>query len=135
MRAESQRGGAEPLQLITVSDRRAPAAPSRRALWVVPLVLAGIAGGFVAGRTTAPTKQVIVTVTLPATTALTTSIAHTTTAPPVAPAATTVAAAPVATAAAPIPTTAAPAATTPPPAPETAAEAAATEPPVVSSTA
>jgi hypothetical protein len=134
LRAESQRGGAEPLQLITVSDRRAPAAPSRRAWWVVPLLLAGIAGGFAAGRVTAPTKQVIVTVTLPATTAQPTSTARTTVGPTLAPAATTVGA-PVAITAAPVPTTPVPADTTLLPAPETVAEAAATEPPVVSSTA
>ena len=129
LRAESQRGGAEPLQLITVSDRRAPAAPSRRAWWVAPLVLAGIAGGFAAGRTTAPTKQVIVTVTLPATTAQPTSTARTTLALTTAPV-------PVTTAAAPVPTTTATApGTTLPPPPETTAAPAPTEPPVEPSTA
>lgn len=124
LRAEAQRGRAEPLQLITVSDRRAPAAPSRRAWWVVPLLLAGTAGGFVAGRTTAPTKQVIVTVTLPATTAQPTSTARTTLAPTTAPV-------PITTAAAAVPTTGAPL----PPSPETTATPAPTEPPVEPSTA
>ncbi len=127
LRAESQWGGAEPLQFITVSDRRAPAAPSRRGWWVVPLLLAGTAGGFAAGRTTAPIKEVIVTVTLPATTAQPTSTARTTLAPVTVPL-------PVTTAAAPVPTTASPAATTLPPLPETIA-AAPTEPPAESSTA
>jgi hypothetical protein len=127
LRAESQRGGAEPLQLITVSDRRAPSAPSRRAWWVVPLLLAGMAGGFVAGRTTAPTKQVIVTVTLPATTAQPTSTARSTFAPTTL--APSTAPVPVTTAVAPAPTTAAAPATTVAALPETTAPAAPTEPP------
>jgi outer membrane protein OmpA-like peptidoglycan-associated protein len=115
--------GGEPLQLVTVSDRRNHAQPSGSSPWrwlVVPLAVVAAAGGWLVGRRTAPVKETIVMVTVPATTIRTipsttvpatvaTTVPPPTTAEPttVAPAPTT-APAPPTTAPAPAPTTAAP---------------------------
>lgn len=94
----------EPLQLITVSDRRSTDVVRTRAWWVVPLVVAALAGGAAVGRATAPVKETIVTITLPATTIRATSTVPTvvtTVAPALAPAVLSTVVTPAATTAVP----------------------------------